>query len=81
LVYFTNLSTDQIMSEIYNAASKEGGLNVNVEKTKSMLLSRHQNAGQNHGIKIANTSFESVASNIWEQQQPIKIRSRRKVRD
>jgi hypothetical protein len=26
-----------------------------------MLLSRHQNAGQNHGIKIANRSFENVA--------------------
>jgi hypothetical protein len=26
-----------------------------------MLLSRHQNAGQNHDIKIANRCFESVA--------------------
>jgi hypothetical protein len=26
-----------------------------------MLLSRHQNAGQNHNIKIANRSFENVA--------------------
>jgi hypothetical protein len=26
-----------------------------------MLLSRHQNAGQNQDIKIANTSFENVA--------------------
>jgi hypothetical protein len=26
-----------------------------------MLLSRHQNAGQNHDIKIANRSFENVA--------------------
>jgi hypothetical protein len=26
-----------------------------------MLLSRHQNAGQNHDIKIANISFENVA--------------------
>jgi hypothetical protein len=25
-----------------------------------MLLSRHQNAGQNHGIKTANRSFENV---------------------
>jgi hypothetical protein len=25
------------------------------------LLSRHQNAGQNHDIKIANRSFENVA--------------------
>jgi hypothetical protein len=26
-----------------------------------MLLSRHQNAGQNHDIKIANIPFENVA--------------------
>jgi hypothetical protein len=26
-----------------------------------MLLSRHQNAGQNQDIKIANTSFENVS--------------------
>jgi hypothetical protein len=26
-----------------------------------MLLSRHQNAGQNHNIKVANRSFETVA--------------------
>jgi hypothetical protein len=25
-----------------------------------MLLSRHQNAGQNHDMKIANRSFENV---------------------
>jgi hypothetical protein len=32
-------------------ASKEVGLEVNTEKTKYMLLSRHKNAGQNHDIK------------------------------
>jgi hypothetical protein len=29
-------------------ASKEDGLEVNTEKTKYMLLSRHQNAGQSY---------------------------------
>jgi hypothetical protein len=38
----------------------EVGLEVNTEKTKYMLLSHHQNAGQNHDIKIANRSFENV---------------------
>jgi hypothetical protein len=42
-------------------ASKEVGLEVNTEKTKYMLLSRNQNAGQNHDIKIANRYFENVA--------------------
>jgi hypothetical protein len=41
--------------------SKEVGLEVNTEETKYMLLSRHQNAGKNHDIKIGNTCFENVA--------------------
>jgi hypothetical protein len=38
------------------------GLEADTEKVKytCMLLSRHQNAGQNHDIKIANRSFENV---------------------
>jgi hypothetical protein len=42
-------------------ASKEVGLEVNKEETKYMLLSQHQNAGQNHDIKIGNRCFENVA--------------------
>jgi hypothetical protein len=42
-------------------ASKEVGLGIIVEKTKYMLLSCHQNAGQNRDIKIANRSFENVS--------------------
>jgi hypothetical protein len=42
-------------------ASKEVGLEVNPEKTKYMLVSRCQKAGQRQIIKIGNTSFESVA--------------------
>jgi hypothetical protein len=42
-------------------ASKEVGLEINVEKTKYMLLSRHQNVGRNQDIKIANRSFENVS--------------------
>jgi hypothetical protein len=42
-------------------ASKEIGIKVNAEKAKYMLISRHQNAGQNHNIKTANRSFENVA--------------------
>jgi hypothetical protein len=33
-------------------ASKEVGLEINTEKTKYMLLSRHQNAGQNRDINF-----------------------------
>jgi len=42
------------------AASKEIGLEVNVDKTKYMVLSRDQNAGQSHDIKIDNSSLERM---------------------
>jgi hypothetical protein len=59
-----NLLGDKIDTIKKNAdtlydASKEVGLEINVEKTKYMLLSRHQNVGQNRDIKIANRSFEN----------------------
>jgi len=40
--------------------SKEIGLEVNADKTKHMVMSQDQNAGQNHNIKIDNRSFETV---------------------
>jgi hypothetical protein len=40
--------------------SKEVGLEINIEKTKYMLLSSHQKASQNQDLKIANKSFENV---------------------
>jgi hypothetical protein len=45
--------------------SKKGGLEVNAEKTKYMLLSFHQNAGQNRNIKIVKRSFENVTVQIF----------------
>jgi ribosomal protein S2 len=41
--------------------NKKVGLEVNAEKTKYMLMSCYQNAGQNHVIMIANRSLEDVA--------------------
>jgi hypothetical protein len=41
-------------------ASKEVNLEVNVEKTKYMVMSQDQNAGQNGNIQIGNKSFETV---------------------
>jgi hypothetical protein len=40
---------------------KKVGLEVNTEKAMYMLLPRHQNAGQNHDIKIVNRCFENVS--------------------
>jgi hypothetical protein len=59
-----NIVTIKKTTEILIDASKEVGLEVNTEKTKYMFLSRHQNAGQNHDIKLANRYFEIVAQFI-----------------
>jgi hypothetical protein len=50
-----NIDTIKKNIETFTDASKEVGPEVHAAKTKYMLLSRHQNAGQNHGIKPANT--------------------------
>jgi hypothetical protein len=42
-------------------ASSDVGLEINVEKTKYMIVSCHQNSGQNRNIRTANDSFENVA--------------------
>jgi hypothetical protein len=56
-----NIDTIQRNTEALLYASKEVGLKVNPEKTKYMLVSRCQKAGQRHSIKIGNRSFEIVA--------------------
>jgi hypothetical protein len=48
-----NIDTIKKNAETLIDASKEIGLEINVEKTKYMLLSRLQNVGQNRDIKIA----------------------------
>jgi len=40
--------------------SKEIGLDVNVDKTKYMVMSRGHNAGKCHNMKTDNSSFERV---------------------
>jgi hypothetical protein len=55
-----NIDTIKNYMETLIDVSKAVGLDVNREKTKYMLLSRHQNAGQNYDIKIANRWFENV---------------------
>jgi hypothetical protein len=42
-------------------ASRNIGTEVNAEKTKYMIMSRHPNSGQNHNMRIANELFENVA--------------------
>jgi hypothetical protein len=56
-----NIDTIKKNTDILIYASKEIGLDINVENTKYMLLSRHQNVGQNRDIKITNRLFENVS--------------------
>jgi len=39
------------------AATREIGLEISADKTKYMVMSRDQNAGRNHGVKIINNTF------------------------
>jgi hypothetical protein len=52
-------------TEALVVTSKEIGLVVNAEKTKYMVMSHNQNAGQNHNIKSDNKSFEEVEEFIY----------------
>jgi hypothetical protein len=55
-----NIDTIQRNTKTLLDSSKEVGLEVNPEKTKYMLVSRCQKAGQRQNINIGNRSFESV---------------------
>jgi hypothetical protein len=55
-IYIIKKNTDILID-----ASKEVGLEINVDKTKYMLLSCHQNVGRHWDIKIANRSFGNVS--------------------
>jgi coproporphyrinogen III oxidase-like Fe-S oxidoreductase len=54
-----NIDTIQRNTKALLDASKEVGLEVNPEKTKYILVSRCQKAGQRQSITIGNRSFES----------------------
>jgi hypothetical protein len=56
-----NIDTIKKNTETLIDASKEVGLEINVDKTKYMLLSRHQNVGHNWDIKIAKRSLKNVS--------------------
>jgi hypothetical protein len=56
-----NIETIKRRTETLIDTSKKGSLELNVEKTKYMLVSRDQTAGQNRDMNIANKSFENVS--------------------
>ncbi|KAJ4445342.1 hypothetical protein ANN_07147 [Periplaneta americana] len=78
-----NTQTIRENTEILLEASKAIGLEVNPEKTKSMIMSRDQNIVRNGTIKIGDLSFEEVekfkylgatVTNINDTREEIKRR-------
>ena len=47
-------------AEALVAATREIGLEVSADKTKYMVMSRDQNAGRNHSVRIDTNAFERV---------------------
>jgi hypothetical protein len=52
-----SVNTIKENSETLLEASRNIGLEINTEKTKYMIMSRHPNSGQNRNIRIANVLF------------------------
>jgi hypothetical protein len=56
-----SVNTIKEKTETLLEASRDIGLEINAEKTKYMIMSRHPNSGQNSIIRIANELFGNVA--------------------
>jgi len=59
-IFWGSVHTVKENTEALIVASKGTGLEVNADKTKYMVTSGDQNAGQSHSMKIDNSSFERV---------------------
>jgi hypothetical protein len=56
-----NINTIDKKTQTLTDASKEVGLGINIEKSKYVLLSRHQNVAKNGDMKIAKRPFENAS--------------------
>ena len=55
-----SIHTIEKNTEALLVGSKEIGLEVNADETKYKVMSRDQNAGRSHSVKIHDSSFERV---------------------
>jgi hypothetical protein len=73
-----NIDTIKTNTETLIDASKNVGLEINVEITKCMLLSRHQNVGQTRDIRsFENVSFKYLGTTVTNQNfihEEIKVK-------
>jgi hypothetical protein len=53
----SSINTTKENTETPLEASRDVGLEINAEKTKYMIMSRHPNSGLNRNIRITNESF------------------------
>jgi hypothetical protein len=56
-----SINTIKENTESLLKTTRDTDLEINTEKTKYMIMSRHPNSGQNQTVRIANESFENVA--------------------
>jgi hypothetical protein len=55
-----SIQTIKVSTEAMVVTNKENGLDVNADKSKYVVISRNQKAGQSHNMKIDNSSSERV---------------------
>jgi hypothetical protein len=55
-----SINTIKENTETLLEANSDIGVETNAEKTQYMIMSRHQNSGQNQNMRITNESFENM---------------------
>jgi len=60
LLIYSSIHTLKENAETSVAATREIGLEVSADRTKYMVMSRDQNAGRIHSVRIDNSTFDRV---------------------